>query len=78
MRKISLLLILGLLVTASCIFALRGSGNYEYEIESELPDTLDAPTYEVLQVDSLDEGIDDEFDLLDDEYDSEGEKTWPE
>lgn len=66
-RPISFILIAVLLLSVACVFALRGSGNYEYEVQNEEPDSLISCKADSIPADSLDEFLDDDFDLLDTE-----------
>ena len=89
MRKAFLILLVVLLLSAACVFALSGTGNYAYEVENGEPDSTDA-VLEVLDagdpradpltdpLDSLDENADDDFDLLECDCSQKGSKTWPE
>jgi len=40
MRKVFLILVLAMLMMVACVFAMRGDGTYEYEVESGQPDSL--------------------------------------
>jgi len=65
MKRGFLIVIAVLLLTAACVFALQGSGNYEYQVQNGDPDSLGNPPADSLPPDSTDETLDDEFDLLD-------------
>lgn len=89
MRKAFLILLVVLLLSAACVFALSGTGNYAYEVENGEPDStgavpavLDAadPLTDPLTDprDSLDENADDDFDLLECDCSQKGLEPWPE
>ena len=70
--------VVSLLLAGACAIHLSGSGEYEYEVEAGDPDSVVVVLDGFSLTDSLDENADDDFDLLDDEYDENGEEPWQE
>ena len=78
MRKAFLILLVVLLLSAACVFALSGTGNYAYEVENGEPDSTGAVPAVLDATDSLDENADDDFDLLECDCSQKGLEPWPE
>lgn len=64
------LVLLGIFLGCACYFATFGTGNYTYEASvGDVPDSLNAKNEPELPPDSLDETLEDDFDLLDENPD---------
>ena len=58
--------IVTLILAGACAVSFSGKGEYEYEVEAGETDSITVLLVEPLPMDSTDENLDDEFDLLDD------------
>lgn len=67
MQRGSLIVLAVLLLSAACVFALQGDGNYNYQLQQGDPDSTVDCQSDSLPADSLPEEMDDDFDLLEEE-----------
>ena len=65
MRRRNVIALAVVLLLCGCFYALQGSGDYEYEVYSDDPDSTYTPPADSPPADSTDEVLDDDFDLLD-------------
>jgi hypothetical protein len=76
-KKICAVIAFIITILSACYFALNGSGEYEYEGSTGNPDSLDRVEKDSILGSTLQESLDDEFDLLDDITPIDTTKTPP-